>query len=217
MLTEQGRRAAQPNVEGVSREQPGLRERKRLATRRAIEIAVLRLASERGPDRVTIEDVSRLADVSTRTFFNYFASKEDALVGGLPVITDETAAAFLAGAGPVLDELQDVFVAAMEEPLEEDRELHLLRRALFRDHPQLVGLKIAGMREFELAVEGLVAERLGRDEPDPERVSSRARMLTLLGLAAMRHAWAGWVDLDGREALPGRVARSFDELRSALA
>ncbi|QHC66025.1 TetR family transcriptional regulator [Rathayibacter sp. VKM Ac-2759] len=216
MLSEQGRRAARTTIEGGAREQPGLRERKRLATRRSIEIAVLRLASERGPDRVTIEDVSRLADVSTRTFFNYFASKEDALVGGLPVITDETAAVFLAGTGPVLDELQAVFVSAMEEPLEEDRELHLLRRALFRDHPHLVGLKIAGMREFEVAVEGLVAERLRRDEPDPERVLSRARMLTLLGLAAMRHAWAGWVDHHGRDALPGLAARSFDELRAAL-
>ncbi|WP_181127868.1 MULTISPECIES: TetR/AcrR family transcriptional regulator [unclassified Rathayibacter] len=208
MLTEQERPREQ---------QPGLRERKRLATRRAIEIAVLRLASERGPERVTIEDVSRAADVSTRTFFNYFASKEDALVGGLPVIADETAAAFVTGRGAVLEDLQRVFVAAMEEPLEEDRELHVLRRALFREHPHLVGLKIAGMREFELAVEGLVAERLGQEDDDAERVRSRARMLTLLGLAAVRHAWAAWVDHDGREALPGRIARSFEELRGALA
>ncbi|AND17260.1 TetR/AcrR family transcriptional regulator [Rathayibacter tritici] len=198
-------------------QQLGLRERKRRATRRAIEIAVLRLASERGPERVTIEDVARAADVSTRTFFNYFASKEDALVGGLPVIADETAAAFVAGRGTVLDDLQVVFVAAMEEPFEEDRELHVLRRALFREHPHLVGLKIAGMREFELAIEGLVVERLGHQDDDVERVRSRARMLTLLGLAAVRHAWAAWVDHDGKEALPGRIARSFEELRGALA
>lgn len=196
---------------------PGLRERKRLATRRAIEMAVLRLAAERGPDRVTIEDVSRQADVSTRTFFNYFASKEDALVGGLPVITDETAAAFVEGEGPVLDALQSVFVAAMEEPMEDDRELHLLRRELFREHPQLVGLKIAGMRDFEVAVEQLVADRLSRTEQDPDVARSRARMLTLVGLAAMRHAWVCWADQDGREALPGRVAASFEELRSVLA
>lgn len=206
-----------PRAADAQRERPGLRERKRIATRRAIEIAVLRLATERGPDRVTIEDVSRQADVSTRTFFNYFASKEDALVGGLPVIADETAAAFSGGSGPVLDGLRTVFVAALEDPLEEDRELHLLRRALFREHPHLVGLKIAGMREFEIAIEGLVAERVGREESDPERVRSRSRMLTLLGLAAMRHAWSTWVDHDGRDPLAGLVEGSFDELRSALA
>lgn len=194
----------------------GLRERKRIATRRAIEISVLRLASERGPDRVTIEDVSREADVSTRTFFNYFASKEDALVGGTPVIGDDAAAAFVTGTGPILDDLRRVFVAALEEPLDEDRELHLLRRALFREHPHLVGLKIAGMREFEIAIEGLVAERLERDESDADAVRSRARMLTLLGLAAMRHAWAAWVDHDGRDPLAGIVEGSFDQLRSAL-
>lgn len=194
----------------------GLRERKRIATRRAIEISVLRLASERGPDRVTIEDVSREADVSTRTFFNYFASKEDALVGGTPVIGDDAAVAFVAGRGPILDDLRTVFVTALEEPLEEDRELHLLRRGLFREHPHLVGLKIAGMREFEIAIEGLVAERLERDESDEAAVPSRARMLTLLGLAAMRHAWASWVDHDGRDPLAGIVEDSFDELRSAL-
>ncbi|AZZ57237.1 TetR family transcriptional regulator [Rathayibacter iranicus] len=197
------------------RELPGLRERKRLATRRAIEIAVLHLASERGPERVTIEDVSRAADVSTRTFFNYFASKEDALVGTLPVISDETAAAFVLGEGPVLDDLQRVFVAVMEQ-LEDDRELHVLRRALFREQPHLVGLKIAGMREFELVIEGLVVERLQRDDDDAERARSHARMLTLLGLAAMRHAWAAWVDHDGRESLSGRISRSFEELRDVL-
>ncbi|MHC2186406.1 TetR/AcrR family transcriptional regulator [Rathayibacter agropyri] len=205
MLTEQER----------PRERPGLRERKRLATRRAIEIAVLRLASERGPERVTIEDVSRSADVSTRTFFNYFASKEDALVGKLPVISDETAAAFVLREGPVLDDLQRVFVAVMEQ-LEDDRELHVLRRALFREQPHLVGLKIAGMREFELAIEGLIVERLHRNDGDAERVRSRARMLTLVGLAAVRHAWAAWVDHDGRESLSGWIARSFEELRDVL-
>jgi hypothetical protein len=101
--------------------------------------------------------------------------------------------------------------------MEDDRELHLLRRELFREHPQLVGLKIAGMRDFEVAVEELVADRLSRTEADPARARSRARMLTLVGLAAMRHAWACWADQDGREALPGRVAASFEELRGVLA
>ena len=63
MLTEQERRGAMEQDRRGATEQPGLRERKRLATRRAIETAVLRLAGERGPDRVTIEDVSRTADV----------------------------------------------------------------------------------------------------------------------------------------------------------
>ncbi|TFD66724.1 TetR/AcrR family transcriptional regulator [Cryobacterium ruanii] len=58
----------------IETEAPGLRERKRLATRRAIQHAVLTLARERGIDHVTVEDVSRIANMSPRTVFNYFPS-----------------------------------------------------------------------------------------------------------------------------------------------
>ncbi|MBW8873252.1 MAG: TetR family transcriptional regulator, partial [Leifsonia sp.] len=44
----------------------GLRERKRLATRRAIQLAALRLVKDRGLDAVTIDDISHDADVSPR-------------------------------------------------------------------------------------------------------------------------------------------------------
>jgi AcrR family transcriptional regulator len=57
----------------------GLRERKKLATRRALSDAALRLAVERGLENVTIEDITAEAGVSLRTFRNYFASKQEAL------------------------------------------------------------------------------------------------------------------------------------------
>jgi AcrR family transcriptional regulator len=57
----------------------GLRERKKLATRRALSEAALRLAIERGLENVTIEDITAEADVALRTFRNYFASKYEAV------------------------------------------------------------------------------------------------------------------------------------------
>jgi hypothetical protein len=58
---------------------PGLRERKKIATRQALGLAAMRLAIERGLDNVLVEDIAEAAGVSTRTFNNYFASKYEAI------------------------------------------------------------------------------------------------------------------------------------------
>jgi len=57
----------------------GLRERKKLAVRRALSSAAIRLAVEQGLENVTIEDITAEADVSVRTFGNYFSSKYEAI------------------------------------------------------------------------------------------------------------------------------------------
>src|SRR5262245_32372203 len=57
----------------------GLRERKKLDTRRALSDAALQLMFERGIDNVTREAIANLAGVSLRTFSNYFAGKYEAL------------------------------------------------------------------------------------------------------------------------------------------
>ncbi|HEX3492174.1 MAG TPA: TetR/AcrR family transcriptional regulator [Streptosporangiaceae bacterium] len=57
----------------------GLRERKKLSTRQALAAAAMRLAIERGLDDVLVEDIAAAANVSTRTFNNYFASKHEAI------------------------------------------------------------------------------------------------------------------------------------------
>ena len=57
----------------------GLRERKKVATRRALGLAAMRLAVDRGLDNVLVEDIADAAGVSPRTFNNYFASKHEAI------------------------------------------------------------------------------------------------------------------------------------------
>jgi AcrR family transcriptional regulator len=58
----------------------GLRERKKQATREALRLAALRLAVEKGWEQVRVEDIATEAGVSTRTFNNYFAGKDEAFL-----------------------------------------------------------------------------------------------------------------------------------------
>jgi AcrR family transcriptional regulator len=64
-------------------ENPGLRERKKVATREAISAAALRLALENGAENVRVDDIAEAAGVSPRTYNNYFSSREEAIVAAI--------------------------------------------------------------------------------------------------------------------------------------
>lgn len=212
----------------------GLRERKRIATRRAIQLAAVELASERGFDRVTIDEISHVANVSPRTFFNYFPSKESAIIGELPELPDEETIEEFISAGPtqpILDGISTLLVAAIDlgETVDGEAEapqapesvhrLHTLRRALLKDNPELFALRMASMHKFEDALSGVVQRRLAHDDPalaaDQEALHQRARLVTYVAFAGMRHAWSCWADHGGVEPLSDRLRSSFEQL-SAL-
>jgi AcrR family transcriptional regulator len=205
-------------------EPTGLRERKRLATRQAIQRAVLRLALERGLEHVTIEEVSREADISPRTFFNYYVSKEAAIAGDSPdFLDDEQLAAFVAG-GPTGDLLRDLgdLLADAADHASDSRETITLRRDLHTRYPHLFALRMAGMKAFEDDLAKVVALRLVNDHPelekDPEMLASRARLVTLVAFGALRHAWTCWADADrsSDQPLASQLRDSFDQLENLL-
>jgi AcrR family transcriptional regulator len=216
----------------------GLRERKRIATRRAIQLAAVELAGERGFDRVTIDEISHVANVSPRTFFNYFPSKESAIIGELPELPDAETVERFVTAGPdepILEGISTLLIAAIDvddagvggggdrsdtlADAQNMQRLHTLRRALLKDNPELFALRMASMHSFEDALSGVVQRRLAHDDPslvdDPETLHQRARLVTYVAFAGMRHAWSCWADHGGVEPLSDRLRSSFEQL-SAL-
>src|SRR5436190_19984605 len=73
--------------------QPGLRERKKQRTRETIARAGQQLFAERGYHATTLPDIAEAADVSTRTIFAYFPSKEDILFSDFALMKDALAQA----------------------------------------------------------------------------------------------------------------------------
>ncbi len=69
-----------PSTATADQPRASLRERKKLATRRSLPRVARDLVAERGFAHVTVEDIAEAADVATRTFFNYFPSKESRTV-----------------------------------------------------------------------------------------------------------------------------------------
>jgi len=90
---------------------PTLRERKRLRTRRALVEAAMELFERRGYEATTIADITAAADVGARTFFSYFASKEELLFPEADARVQATLDA-LAARGPH-DRPADVLLAAL--------------------------------------------------------------------------------------------------------
>jgi AcrR family transcriptional regulator len=171
---------------------PSLRERKKLATRRALRRASLDLVAERGFAHVTVEDIAEAADVSPRTFFNYFPSKEAALFGADPGRT-EALRLRLIQQSPGESALEALRIVLMDEArarTEELRELggepasQLQRMKASRLDPQLAAAR---------AVADALAERLGTDPAkDPYPL-----LLSMAAMGLMRAALSFWATSGG--------------------
>jgi AcrR family transcriptional regulator len=193
--------------------EPGLRERKRLATRRAIQRAALQVVRERGLDGATVDEMARLADVSPRTFFNYFPSKEDAILGDTPTLDGNPAIEwFVEDRGPILRALGRVIVEGSASLLS-DVELVAERRALSKIHPEIGVRRLANVHRFEQELTDLAARRLRREHPEltDDETLERARLVALTGFSFIRHAWFTWLEHpDASPGLPEIVERSFE-------
>lgn len=201
----------QDSVETVERT-VGLRERKKLARRELLIDVTHRLVAERGLDAVTVEQISADAGVSTRTFFNYFDSKIDAVLGiGAWDLDPEVADVFAAG-GPTGDLAADLRVlieSLLDRPgIGKDRIAAAFELA--RREPRILVRHLAWMEEHRGVIEALVTRRFGDRH---ERRADLVGMVLMLTAHVTFFRWeAGGSTGEVRDLLPAVL----DDLRSLL-
>lgn len=149
---------------------PGLRERKKRKTRQALQAAAIRLMSETGFANTTIEQIADAADVSPRTFFRYFPTKESVVLTDLQ---DEIVAGHLANAPlemSIADAYEAAMTAAFTDLTADEWRVEQARMRLVVSTPEL-GMTIgiaAALRPLNDATEFIRRRlQLGADDPRP--------------------------------------------------
>lgn len=151
----------------------GLRYRKKLKARLAVERAALELVIEHGFDGVTVEDICARAEISKKTFFNYFSSKASAVMGWMDAFPDEARIVEILEERAqtcYLDVLVDVVGARLSSGADES--VMELRREALCLMPQLF---FQGQRDI-LAVQHSIAQALRlllADHPERRMLGSR--------------------------------------------
>ncbi len=192
--------------------QGGLRERKKRDTYRALSHAALELVGERGLEHVTVPDIATAADVSVRTFFNYFSCKEEAVVGVEEGVLSELADEVRrrpASEGP-FDSLRAVLLTENDSTTMVRR--WQLRNDLVRRYPALLPRYLAGTVQVEEALAGAFAARSGLDA----RMDPRPRIFVAAALAALRGALAWWEESDRSTSLAAVLDVAFSQLSPDL-
>lgn len=188
---------------------PGRRERKRLQTHEALADAAIRLFLRKGFDATTVEDITEAVDVSPRTFFRHFASKEDVVFGGheaqLDLLSD--ALADRPADEPVLASVREA-ILSLVDVLEEHRGPIFVQAELVADSPTLAARSVHLREQLSNLVAEHVAARLGVDPS----VDLRPSLVGGAVLGAFGAAVDTWVASGAEGGLGDRVREALELL-----
>jgi AcrR family transcriptional regulator len=193
-----------------------LRERKKLRTHRALAGAALRLFTQNGFDRTTLEDLAAEAEVSKSTFFRFFPAKEAVAIEAEAELWTAylTALADRELSGPILGELHQTLAAAAAglDPGWDER--FVATRRLIAAEPAL----LAYVEHYRTGVERQVIEclagKLGLD-PEDLRLQVLAELATTAFSVSGRH-WVRRGGQGGRQALLDRLDGAVRAIPASL-
>jgi AcrR family transcriptional regulator len=181
----------------------GLRERKKLKTKEAIQREALRLFQKQGFDETTIEQIAAAAEISPSTFFNYFPAKEDVVLYDQ---YDPVMVSLIEGAStdePLSQTIKRA-LKGLGGAMEPDRQMVLARAKLGLQAPSLRARFWEELQKAQSLLGGLIAVRTGRDAEDFE-----VRVLSMMLVTAAFEATHEWLRRGGAGAL-------FDIVEEAL-
>ncbi|MEZ2130840.1 MULTISPECIES: TetR family transcriptional regulator [unclassified Sinorhizobium] len=166
----------------------GRRERKRRQTRERIEKSAMKLFLERGFDSTTIEDITESADVSKRSFFDYFPSKEEVVFAWQDSFADDLAAAVAARppGEPVVKVVEEALISAIMAAAADPQSLAIA--ALIRDTPTLCARDQLKYAKLEQKLTEALSARAGESEEEKFRM----RLLAAIVVGAVRVAGEKW-------------------------
>ncbi|MET0183675.1 MAG: TetR family transcriptional regulator, partial [Caulobacterales bacterium] len=141
------------------------RERRRRSQAAAIELIALKLFAKKGFTEVTVDELADAADISKRTFFRYFASKDDILLGDRKRFAQALAAALKREYADqrIVAALRDTIVKLTREE-EANVEATRLRLELFSQSPETMATASQQVQTYQAEVTPIVARRMGLNE-----------------------------------------------------
>jgi AcrR family transcriptional regulator len=162
---------------------------------------------------VTVEAIAEAAGVSPRTFFNYFSTKEDAIVGTTPAHSSELLANLLdrPDGEPPLEALRAT-AHALGGLLEARADDWTRRHRLFQRYPALSARHATRFAEVE---RGLVEEIARRTGLDPD-LDTYPALVVSTALGAIRVAMAVWQERNRPGPLTDLLDEAFDHLTKGL-
>jgi AcrR family transcriptional regulator len=155
----------------VHERRPGLRERKKERTRGLIASTALALFSQRGYQATTVADIAEAAEVSERTVFGYFATKEDLLFADHLALAEDLAHALQEGGDvPALDTLRSFVVENVGRFDEQAR----IRWEIVSQDELLLSHQRMRQAAFSESIAKAIAEELGEavDDLRPQLVAA---------------------------------------------
>ncbi len=192
-------------------QEPGLRARKKKQTANRIETAALDLFEERGFDSTTVDDIATAADISSRTFFHYFPTKEDVVLGDyaarLVRVTETLKEQPLSS--PPWEALGVAFAAVAHDY--ETQHSQLRRRFLIM---MTSGSVFARNLQLQAGWEDAVTEAL-EERMDLETNNLLPRLMAASALGAMRSSVRHWLPI-ADQSLPDLVQDCFNQLAAGF-